>query len=119
MVISDPHFCIRIFFIFCDNDVKYMAVVDMLHFDRGVFQEISDLIHLVFGYMGDDLKLFFRISGNDPGGRSGWDSFEVIGVGNDHALDIFDNASADLQNDPVRDISQYFTSSGSASGRIY
>ena len=112
MVVGDAHFRVRIPFIFCDDDIKYMSVVYEFDLDRSIFKESFDLIHLIFGDLGDDLKFFVRISRDDPGGCSGGDAFEMICVRDDHAFHIFDDAPADLQHDPVRNIAQHFTGSG-------
>ena len=79
-----------------------MAVVNVFHIDPDISQKFPDLFYLLFGNLGDHFQFPVRIPGDDACGRGGRHTLEMAGVGDDHALYIFDNAAAYLQENPVR-----------------
>ena len=99
------------------DDLKGQIVVQVLHRDGGILQVGAHLPGLFFGDTGDDLQLPGGITCHDARHRRRGDALHVVGVGNDDALDVLDDAAAGADGDPVGQASQNLSGLRGAVGK--
>ena len=77
----------------------------------------ADGLFLLVGDLGNDLKDFFRASGDNARGRGGLNALESTGVGHHHAFDVLDDIAAGFHQHLFRLFAQHLPGLGGAIGQ--
>ena len=99
-----------------DHDIQNFPGFPGFDPDGLPVQIIPDGFLLRIGNGGNDFQNPVRVPGDDPRGGGGLDAPQTAGVGNHHALDIFDNIAAGFHQGPLRQTAQGFPGNGGAVG---
>ena len=102
MVIADPYNggVSGRTYLYCD--VKDMPGFYMFNADGRCSKILQDLFSLFWCHIGNDFQLFFRFACGSTRSSGKLESFSVAGVGHYNAFDVFDDASAHLDQDLLR-----------------
>ena len=89
-----------------DHDLKGQTVVDVLHGNGGALQIGAHLGDLLRGHVRDDLQLPGCVAAHDSGYRRRGNALHVVGIGNNHAFHVLDDAAAGTDGHPIGHLAQ-------------
>ena len=97
-----------------EDDIKNLIALGRLDDECVRIQICADFGPLLRRHLADDLQNFGGLSRDNTGGGRRFDALEVVGVGHDDALDVFDDVAADLDGDGVGQCAQQLAGLGRA-----
>ena len=89
-----------------NHDLKSQTVVDVLHGNGGALQIGAHLGDFLRGYVRDDLQLPGCVAAHDSGYRRRGNPLHVIGIGNNDAFHVLDDAAAGTDGHPIGHLAQ-------------
>ena len=99
-----------------DLNVKNVGSVHAVDCDGSAVQIGGSFRNLRLRHTRNDLQLRIRISGHSAYGRRRRDAPQAAGMGHYHAFHIFDDITADLQHQPIRQRTQHLPGFGGGVG---